>query len=61
MIGVLPLAVAKVSLMAGTLVIIDANLPSRGFHTVLAREREPSRAASAFLQMFRSEADGSLA
>ena len=48
-VGILPAVVADAGLRTGTLVALPFDLPSRGFHSVLARDRHPSRAVAAFL------------
>lgn len=52
-IGVLPLSVAQPSLTTGALLEIRFPLPSRGFHAVEMKERNLSRAATAFLAEVR--------
>ena len=41
--------VADASLRTGKLVALPFDLPPRGFYSVLARDRHPSRAVAAFL------------
>lgn len=48
-VGILPAVVADAGLRTGTLVALPFDLPSRGFHSVLARDRHSSRAVAAFL------------
>ncbi|WP_062011677.1 LysR substrate-binding domain-containing protein [Aureimonas sp. AU4] len=48
-LGILPAVVAEAGLRTGTLVALPFDLPSRGFHAVLARDRHRSRAVAAFL------------